>query len=168
MPANLRSVLVFSMAILTLAGFAFLSGFAIYQTAVMGQTPVFSEPYVYVANILAGLVGGVVAAGFGQALPPTTTLLSNALQRNLHGLGNFIVANKPKPSRATSTAAAQAQPPSSAKDKIAFIYVIVYLLCAVAAIVVWVVDSNVPDIVKNLATVSIGMIVAIVTAFFRP
>lgn len=167
MPANLKSVLVFIMAILALAGFAFMTGFAIYQTAIMDRIPVFSEPYVYVANILAGLVGGVVAVGFGQAPPPTAPIVSNALQRNLRGLADFIVANKPKPLTATSTAAALTTPPSSAKEIIAFIYVIVYLLCAVAAIIVWVADSNVPDIVKNLATVSIGMIVAIVTAFFR-
>ena len=50
--------------------------YAIYLTAKLGTAGEINtkigEAYVYIANILAGLIGGIVAVGFGQAPPPNT------------------------------------------------------------------------------------------------
>jgi hypothetical protein len=57
---------------------------------------------------------------------------------------------------------------SKAQEVLGLIYAIVYVLLAIAAIVTWVIYvAKTPDLVKNLATVSMGMFVTIITAFFR-
>lgn len=121
--------------------------------------PVFKDTYIYIANILAGLVGGIVAVGFGQSPPPSPVGDLNILSRNAVGVGNFITSNAPQESRS--------QPSSTSREMIGLIYAAVYVIMGLGAIIVWVASENTPDLLKNLATISLGMFLPIVTAFFK-
>jgi hypothetical protein len=158
MSLTARNWLVSVLVILAIIGFAAICCIAFYQTLAQNAAPKFSEPFVYVANILAGLVGGIVAVGFGVT-PPTG--VKGLLSRNMVALGSFIVENQP-PARGSALASAGAP-----RELIGAIYALVYILAGVIAIGIWLYDDKTPDLVKNLATVSIGMFVAIITAFFR-
>src|SRR5258706_3883690 len=86
---SLRRMLVAFIAMLALAGFVATVLIALYRTIHEHQTPVFTSTYVFFANALAGLVGGIVAVGFGQSPPPSPNH-ENILQRNAGGLGVFL------------------------------------------------------------------------------
>jgi hypothetical protein len=135
------------------------------------NTPLSStEPFTYVANILVGLVGGIVAVGLGQPPPPMPgTAGSSTPARNAAALGAFLVENKKVESQAVVPGDEPTQN-SSAKNKeiIGLIYSLVYLIISVATIVTWIYTFNVaPPVIKSLATVSLGMFVPVVNGFFR-
>lgn len=154
-----RSILVFVVVLAALLGFLWLFGRAIYLTMTHAEAPVFGDTYGHVANILSGLVGGIVAVGFGQSPPPAPAEDLNILSRNAVGLGSFITAGSP-PGEAVA-------PSSRAREVIGLIYATVYVVLGLGAIVVWVADDKPPELVKNLATVSAGLFLPIITAFFK-
>jgi hypothetical protein len=154
---NSKNVLVLIIVGAALLGFLLLYGRAFYLTLTQIDLPVFSDTYVYIANTLAGLVGGIVAIGFGQSPPPTSTGDLSLLSRNAVGVGNVITANR-RGVRGPST---------RSREVMGLVYSLAYVLMGLGAIIVWVADDKPPEIVKNLATLSIGLFLPIVTAFFK-
>lgn len=154
-----RQLLVFVVVFSALIGFVWLLGRAIYLTFTQADIPAFNESYVYVANILAGLVGGIVAAGFGQPPPAAAPGDLNLLSRNAVSLGNFITPDAPQTASPTAS--------TRAHEVIGLTYAAVYVILGLAAIAAWTVDEKPPDLVKNLATVSIGLFIPIITSFFK-
>ena len=171
MDPKFRNFLVMGLVVAALLSFAVMSAIAVSETAsarrddTKKEAPQHGEPFTYVASILAGLVGGIVAAGFGQA-PPSAPGggARDAFTRNVAGLGDFIVENK----REARPALRDEAGPRKGKETLGLIYAAVYFLVAFANIGAWIyADEEASILVKNLATVSIGLIVSIVTAFFR-
>jgi peptidoglycan/LPS O-acetylase OafA/YrhL len=158
--SKLRNALVFVIVLAALLGFIWLFGRAIYLTLTQAESPVFRDTYVYIANILAGLVGGVVAVGFGQSPPPPPSGDLKLLSRNAVGLGNFITSNAPQ-------GGPPLQPSSTARQALGLLYAAVYVLMGLGAIVIWIANDHTPDLLKNLATISFGIFLPIVTAFFK-
>lgn len=154
MPPVVRTWMTIALTLIVLLGFTAMVTYGIYQTWTGDTTPSFTDAYLYVATGLTGLVGGIVAAGFGQKPPQTAAGSETAREktaRNIDGLGNLVLAGK----------AVQA------KGIVAAVYAGVYLLLGVVAIVTWVAKSSVtPDLVKNLASVAIGLILPIAQGFF--
>ncbi|MCI0711879.1 MAG: hypothetical protein L0154_17110 [Chloroflexi bacterium] len=154
-----QAMLAFSiiLALTAIAGFGYLFGKGIIDTLnddVQNMPPEFSETYVYIATGLAGLVGGLVAAGFNQSLPPELTLtITSPLRKRITAVGSFI-----QPS----------QTPIQWREWLAVIYVAVYIIFGVAAIVLWAIEGekDTPVLVKNLASVSFGLFLAIVRSLF--
>jgi len=170
MPASTsQRVLVGLLVFAALLGFAVMLGRAIYLTFTLAQAPTFSDTYSYVANVLGGLVGGIVAIGFGQSPPPMPADGPNIIARNAAGVGSLITADTSPAGRQPQPAPSAVRAPSNMRSQeiIGLIYAIVYILLGIAAIVAWVSDEYPPDLVSNLATVSIGLFVPIVAAFFR-
>src|ERR1700687_6116393 len=147
MPPKYRNALIFVIVILALLAFACVSTITFYKTLTMDDVPKLSEPFIYVSNILTGLEGGIVAVGFGVS-PPTARGPQGLLARNIVGLGSFIVDNQPPPGGPT---------PSTVKGIVGTLYAAIYVAAGFAAIGVWLYDDKPPDLVKSLATVSIGM-----------
>lgn len=87
-----------------------------------------TTPYLYVSTTLAGLVGGIVAVGFGQKLPDRRSESKpDRLTRGMTALGRLVL-------------------PGQKEDWqriMASIYAIVYILWGAAAIVTWVAKSPV-------------------------
>jgi hypothetical protein len=104
----------------------------------------------YLASALAGLVGGIVAAAFGQKLPKP--LERNRAAERLNAFGRFLI------------------PWDDAKlrELLAAAYALVYIGMSVWAIVVWAKGGEyMPKLISSLAVVSIGLFIAIITAYFN-
>jgi hypothetical protein len=86
------------------------------------------DPYTYVATILTGLVGGVVAVLFGQKI-------------NLAATGW--------------------------KELLSGLYAIAYMVMGVASVVTWMIRSCESVLVKTLALSFLGLLVPVVTSFFK-
>jgi hypothetical protein len=108
-----------------------------------------STNVVYVATTLGGLVGGVVAAAFGQALPkpPTGGVVNGAFTSFVSNAGRWLAADK---------------------ELLGMAYIGLYFVVGFAAGVTWLFSkSPVPDVVRNQAMVTFGLVIAIVSAFMR-
>ncbi len=153
MPPQVRTVLTIVITLAVLAGFAALFCWGIYATWTATAKPVFPETYLYVATALAGLVGGIVAAGFGQKLPESSAVTRpSRMARNITALGNFVLAGQA----------------FNAQQIVASIYAGVYVLLGLVAIITWVVKADVTsDLVKSLASVAFGLFLAIAQTFFH-
>jgi hypothetical protein len=151
LPSNVRNWFTIALAGIALLGFAALVGYALAQTWTSETTPSFTDWYLYFATALTGLVGSVVAAGFGQKLPEAAPEAeSGRLARNVAGLGSL----------------AKAVPTAKAKAIVASVYAGVYILWGLAAIVTCMFRSSVaPDLVKSLAGVASGLFLAIARSF---
>jgi hypothetical protein len=133
--------------------FDFLFGRAIVITFLAEQIPEFSEAYLYLCLGLLGLVGGVVAAGFGvEALTGDQGPALSRPKRKMNSLG--------------STVAPGAK--IGLKNIVAIFYVISFILLGLLAIIVWVLKSDLtPDLIKNLACMSFGLFLAIAQSYFK-
>jgi hypothetical protein len=160
---DFRKLLVSLLVIAALLGFIWLFGQAIYLTIKSDTTPKFNDQYVYFANILVGLVGGIVAVGFGQAPPPGPNG-GSVMARSAAGLGEIVASARAVRKSAQGT---PPTPPSNTSEILGAIYAAVYVLLGLIAIGVWIYSPDrTPDVVKNLATVSLGMFVPIIKGFF--
>jgi hypothetical protein len=169
MPPTLVNTLAAGLTIIVIVAFALLYGNAMRVAWFSRQPPTeFPKPYVYVATILAGLVGGVAAMLFNESLPKEATAQSAPPPaKGTEGL-------QPRAKPATGPEAglkALARLASPSQDSllsvVAAIYAITYFVIGFAAIGTWVAAKNSPDLVNNLALISLGLFVAIVRSFFH-
>lgn len=152
MDPKVRLALTVLIAALVVGGFGVVFGWGMIATwLATDKPPVFSEPYLYVSTALAGLIGGIVALGFGQPPPnPRSTPRPDRLTRSMAGLGRMVLPGQREDWQRIMASA----------------YAVVYIVWGVAAIVTWVVKSPVtPPLVKNLASVSFGLFLPITQAF---
>jgi hypothetical protein len=81
--AFLKGFVVFA----ALVAFASMFGVGIYKTwtTASDHPPVFNEPFLYIATILAALIGGIVAVGFGQKppVPPQGPSMETSLKSQI-------------------------------------------------------------------------------------
>jgi len=171
-----RRVIVAAVAILALVGFAALVVDVLYES-LHQAAPHFGSMKVFWVNSLAGLVGGVVATGFGQA-PPSQVVSGNLAQRNAVGVGALVAPPELQPTPSSGTVPTPArrgasQAPQTTAQKtqqvIGLIYALVYIvlgICSIGVVIVIENKGDAPDLVKSLATVSGGLILAIIGAFF--
>jgi hypothetical protein len=144
MPQRLIQILTIALALVVILGFGVIYGFEIYKSfrspcrpsvvSAVGEPKVpledIKDPYAYVATVLAGLVGGVVAVMFGQPVPKT------AAEVNLW------------------------------KAVLLTTYSSIYLLTGVVSVISWIVGC--PSIlIKTLSLTFLGLMVPIVTSFFK-
>lgn len=105
--------------------------------------------FEFIAASLAGLVGGIVAAAFGQKLPDGGRDKFH-LTAKLNAFGGFLTPFEREPPREILAAA----------------YALIYIGMSIWAIAVWAADKPfTPKLINNLAVVSIGLFIAIVTAY---
>jgi hypothetical protein len=112
---------------------------------------VFADNINYLATALAGLVGTIVAMMFGQEL------------------GQEKVANPAATPVAHSAAAAKdlLTDLHGYRRVLGTIYAITYFLFAVVAIATWAFAPYSPEMIKNLATISLTLMFAIARSFFN-
>jgi hypothetical protein len=163
--AEVLSILI---VILALVGFIVITSIAIYKTITTTGDVLINERFLYLANGLTGLVGGIVSLGFGIS-PPSSNTNGNLLDRSMIGLGGlvtdgnlFTAINVSK-----NTGSINKNNNLNAKTFFGYTYALVYIVICTAAIVVWIIDAKPHEIVKNLATIFIGMIIPIVAGYFK-
>jgi hypothetical protein len=162
MPDRAKTILSVGLAIVALIGFLLAFGYSILY-AWTGPLPpaqdalVSQARFIFVANLLAGLIGGVVATGFGQQLPsPPDNPPANPPDNPpanppsiAESVGNITDAGNVLPRRWTNI--------------IGTGYALIYFLIGLAAIISWLIKGDdIPDIVNNISGVCLGLIVAIV------
>lgn len=137
-------------AILAIVAFAFLYGWAMVATWTATATPKFNDAFSYFASLLAGLIGGIVAAGFNQRLP-TQMPAGQSLPPRVTAVGALVIPRHTH----------------NSQQVLGSIYAVVYFLFGVAAAVTWIVRYGVtPDLVRGLAGIATGLLIAVVRAFF--
>lgn len=174
-PKAVRNVGAFLVAFAALVGFVYMFGTGIVDTftAPTDAPPkVYDEAFLYVATVLAGLVGGLVAVGFGQkyalgefkkddgtegtkikvaSTNDVTEATASVTMLKFVSLGNLVMPSISINARAI----------------LASIYTLVYILCGVGAVFIWATRAaQTPDLVKNLATTFLGLALPIVIAWF--
>jgi hypothetical protein len=157
LPERSAQVLTAIVVLLVLVGFAGLFGVAIAQVWSSTSKPTYNEGFLYVATGAATLVGGVMAVAFNVRPPgspkngpsygqsaPVQPAAQPVVQRVVHAVADQM------------------------PGILATVYVAVYLAVGVAAIVTWVGRPDVTsDLVKNVATTFIGLVLPIVGSFFH-
>ena len=166
MSAKTRRRIGAGVSIAMLGLFAGLYGWAFWLVFTSAAQPVeFPPEFIYIATALAGLVGGVAAMIFNEQLPDDPA-----------GPKAHKDAPPTTPSESGRTAAwialKRSVYPDEGGDKLfsilSALYVIVYFVVGIFAIVTWVYTSKkTPNLVTNLALISIGLFVAIARSFFH-
>jgi hypothetical protein len=147
------------ISIAVLAGFVWTSWTAISATWTQSATPHFTDAFTYVATALAGLIGGLLAAGLGQKLDRSliadpagaaghTGWLADAARRGLRAVGAFVAVHENWQKLVASASA------------------IAYVVVGIAAIVTWVARPDTsPELVKNLSSLAFGLAIPTARAF---
>lgn len=141
-PAPVRST---ALAAIT---FAAVFGLLI-ASSVQGEIPKWVEGDfpTSMATALAGFVGGVVAIGLGQTPPGTGSAEDTA--------------------RGIAKVTGLAGTSEGRKELLAYLYLFIYLLLGVAAIIVAVArPDTTADAVKNLASIFLGLVIPIARGYF--
>jgi uncharacterized membrane protein YagU involved in acid resistance len=170
LPPKVRAALSAAAALIALLGFIVMFGMAILDTWGAQTKPLYSDTFLYFATALAGLVGSTVAIGFNVELPtgaPTaapaaaaTAAPTSLAAANVSSLGNYLASD---PRELVNFLG------RNVRTIMAILYVVIYLVFGVAACIVVARKGPdiTPDVLKNLASIFIGLLVLIVPAFFR-
>src|SRR5262249_10468303 len=153
------------------AGFLFLYGKAIVKTWLTKDSWAPSSKYVYAATTLAGLVGGVAAMTFNERLPEDP---AQKPPPAAEPMTDSKKAEQPRTPSATGieavlTAIKQVIAPNSKLlfQIVSTVYVLGYLAVGGLAAITWMARENTPELVKNLALITFGLLVAIARSFFN-
>ncbi|MGD8340929.1 MAG: hypothetical protein PVH89_09110 [Gammaproteobacteria bacterium] len=136
---------------------AFAIVFLIIFLAEWNETTQPNPNLITLASTLTGLVSGVVASLMGIKISVRLKKKyesANPLFQKLVAIGDSLFPFWDEKAKATLSA----------------LYVVTYLVVGTTAIAIWATGENPvrPEIVDNLAGVTLGMVVAIVTAFMQP
>ncbi len=169
--------------------YAVVLGSAIVRTVFEGE-PAFSEATLRMANLLSGLVGSVVAAGFARSRRPSA---APVIARHPIGGGNaptgWYTLKPPSRFRAKFLGLAAMlgvrvrvgatnlsdvpspadEPPISAPSYalwVALVYFVVYFVVGVGAFALVITRPAVPELISNAAWVLLGTIVTSAYAYF--
>jgi hypothetical protein len=136
------------LAALAILGFAALSIYGFVETfKAHASPPTLNAAYLYVMAALSALVGGIVAVAFGQKAPAPAPM--PLAQRNARALSSVITIGR------------------DVGSIIGSVYAITYVVLGAAAVVVWIIKSNVvADPIKALAATFIGLAIPIIRGYF--
>ncbi|PCJ94780.1 MAG: hypothetical protein COA50_10325 [Flavobacteriaceae bacterium] len=154
-----KKILIQFLVIAALIGFIACSGYLFYisfHILVDGKLPEnylqqLNSAMIYVTSGLTGLVGGIVATGFGVEIPDDGVDAS-PVNLKLQNLGSF---------------ASRESDPDKTKEKIGFLYALSYIIVGIGAIIVWLIlGDNTMQSVSIMATTFFGMSIPIVAQYF--
>ncbi len=173
-----KDLIAMVLAVLGLIGFASLYIIVIWRVwnnaqASPPQSYDPTEPIENVAIALAGLVGGFVAATFGQPFEQSKPAASASLPqwlkycwRGFTGRSAWLFSWGRRGQERGQPALASDMTP---QEWLGVVYIIVYFMVGAVALITWVFVSdvaggnqvNVPDMVKNLGLLALGLVTAI-------
>jgi hypothetical protein len=147
----MKSLRVFLVVALILGYALILAYCCIESIRVEGEEPSFPDSLIYVANVLCGLIGGITAAAFGVRMPDSFRENRSRYRTKMGALGNFVVTWKLQ----------VADDDARLKELLGRIYAWGYCLTGLAAIVIWIIDDVPHDLLKTIATVSLGLFLVV-------
>ncbi len=158
-----QQILVRIIVILGLVGFLVCAGYLFYNSFNIDDGTELNSSLLYITTGLTGLVGGIVATGFGVKKPNPPS-------------GGAVVAATPAPLKESHSMkfqnlgafASSSKDSDKSKERMGFYYALAYLLVGVTAIVIWIIQQDETiETVSNMATTFFGMMVPIIAQFFR-
>ncbi len=161
---NKLKILIQVIVILALIGYLACSAYMIYLAFDLldaeGKLPddyaeQLNSALIYTTSVLTGLVGGIVASGFGVEKPDNPTLLGNVKPKamRLQNLGSYALTTNNSDKN---------------KENMGFLYALSYIIVGAVAVVVWIyLSENVIQSIANMATTFLGMMVPITAQFFK-
>lgn len=160
-----QKLLIQIIVILALLGFLACSGYLFYLSfdiLVDGKLPDnyrdgLNSALTYITSGLTGLVGGIVASGFGVKVPdPDGDGVETSMNRfsyKLQNLGSYSISNNK---------------PNDSKEKMGFFYALAYIIVGVGSIALWIIlNENAMESMSNMATTFFGMLIPIVAQYFN-
>jgi hypothetical protein len=187
-PEPLRRVVTLLLTVVAALLYAGILGYAVASSA-LGQQVVLTEGAVKAARVLGGLVGAVVSAGFAGSWRLSTVPLSaehpvggrtatawfslgpaSRFRSKLASLARTLgfAARPPIPLRAEPGAGGEPTTPETSRVAVAMalLYAGVYFLVGIAAFVLVLVKSEVPEVVDGSAWVWLGTVMASAYTYF--
>ena len=156
----MKDLLAVSSALLSIV--ALFSFVALYTWAILlswRARPAPNPNAVYLATALAGLVGGFVASAFGQKLPDTSRPPTSFFMSSAAYLGGIVTAKTGNADPAASE--------GTITSRIGMAYILAYFAVGLAAIATWAFAPAASDLVKNLALIALGLLIAIVGTYMH-
>jgi tryptophan-rich sensory protein len=147
--------LIILVVILALVAFIALSLFIMYKTYITTGDIDINPNIFYVANILTGLIGGIVAIGFGVPAPKEKDTNYKLFNRKMIALGGLVTTGKffPERNKSVNSASTNNKDASDPVRTFGIIYAISYIIIGFAALIFWMTDDKPPDFIKNISTV---------------
>ena len=118
--------------------------------------PVLNSALMNISSALTGLVGGIVAAAFGVK-PDSGNGPQRASKKQIkfRRVGEFITFSN------------DSKNPDK-KEKLGNLYSWIYIIVGLSCLVVWIMlDTNATQSITNTGTTFIGMVLAIIGAYFK-
>jgi len=160
-----RKKLIVFIVVVGLIGYigcALLSYFEVFDI-LNGEKEKQNIALLYITNALTGLVGGIVAAGFGVVFEPSQG-------EAFRSISQTKPSRRQQKFRAMGNMAAPQFKDDLKKENLGGLYAWAYMIVGVAGVGLWIyLESsylNVPQSIANQATVFAGMFVAIITMYF--
>jgi len=151
-----RESLIILLVIVALLGFIFCSIYTFYMGFVIidgDKSDILNPVIVYLNSGLTGLVGGIVATGFGVENNSQQIVRGLNLNRKMVSLGSLTTRNNE----------------ASKKEKYGYIYALTYIVMGITSIVVWIIlGDGVIESISNMAATFFGMVIPIVATFLSP
>lgn len=148
----MKSLRVLLVLVLIL-GYALIVAYCCIESIrVEGQEPSLHDSLIYIANALCGLIGGITATAFGVSMPDSFKENRSRYGTKMGALGNFIVTWKLQ----------VADDDARLKELLGRIYAWGFCLVGLAAIVIWIIDDVPHDLLKTVASVSLGLFIVVV------
>ena len=110
------------------------------------------DTLIYVTNALAGVVGAIAASALGVEIPGQIKGIKK-INSKIANLGSFVV---------TGSLKRKYEDPPQLIVVLGQIYTWSYVLVGITCIVVWLADDVPNEIVKNSATITLAIILAVV------
>ncbi|WP_299114183.1 hypothetical protein [uncultured Winogradskyella sp.] len=160
-----QKILIQLLVILALLGFLACSGYLFYlsfEILVDGKLPdnyreELNSALTYVTSGLTGLVGGIVASGFGVKPPDSGNEVEESSVKTfaykLQNLGSYSISDNK---------------PNESKEKMGFFYALAYIVVGIGSIALWIIlNENAMESISNMATTFFGMLIPIVAQYFN-
>lgn len=113
------------------------------------DTPVDNKNVLYLASALTGLVGGIVATAFGIETDDSGSTRSSTLTLKAQNLAGMVVSK-------------------STNNFLGMLYLWGYVVVGCLTAAVWLkLGADVPDGIASMAVTFVGMLLAIVIAYFK-
>lgn len=178
-PDHIKRLVSLSFTLLAILLYGAILGGAIVKT-LMSSDASFTEGAVRATQILAGLVGTVVTAGFARARQsnisvkplqqPSSLLPGWYIQSKFLGLAETLGLNITGLTRNQQVEPLEDEPARKVKINtatwVAGVYFVIYFLVGAAAFAITVLRAEVPQIITNNAWVWLGTLISNSYAFF--
>lgn len=154
---NNKEAIINFIVIIALVGYVVCSIFLFIEAFELRdhEVQLINPALMHVTSALTGLVGGIVAAAFGitsneELIEDATTSLIS--KQKMKRIGEYALSGQEE----------------KFKERIGNLYAWAYILVGISSLIIWgILNTNATQSITSAGTTFLGMVVAIVGAFFK-